>query len=149
MPNFSQRSKQNLSNVHEHLKLLLDTAIQYVNFTVIDGRRSKEFQNAYYRDGKSNLQYPQSKHNAEPSLAVDIAPYPIDFSEQKRFYYQVGFILGLANRMNIPVRAGLDWDQDHRLVPWDEEESFLDLPHLELDVPYHEGSKYWPEDDDG
>jgi peptidoglycan L-alanyl-D-glutamate endopeptidase CwlK len=145
MPYFSERSKNNLSEVHDDLQRLMNRAIEQINFTIIEGRRSKKEQNQYYENGKSTLQYPHSKHNAMPSLAVDIAPYPIDFQERERFYFQVGHITGLAEEMGIPIRVGMDWDGDYRLVPHDDDESFLDLPHIELDIPYNENVDCWPE----
>ena len=37
----------------------------------------KKPRNRYFAEGKSQLQFPEGKHNANPSLAIDAVPYPI------------------------------------------------------------------------
>ena len=73
----SRRSWGRLRTCHEYLQTLLREAVgsSPVDFMVIEGHRTKEKQDAAYRAGKSGLQWPRSKHNQTPSLAVDIAPY--------------------------------------------------------------------------
>jgi len=144
MPVFSKRSLNNLKTCHQQLQNLMYRAIEQIDFTVLEGHREKELQDRYVREGKSQLEWPKSKHNADPSLAVDIVPYPIDYSQRERFYFQVGHITGLAERMGIPIRVGMDWDGDYRLVPYDEDETFLDMPHVELDIHYGPESEFWP-----
>jgi peptidoglycan L-alanyl-D-glutamate endopeptidase CwlK len=61
-------------------------------------------------------------------MAVDVAPYPIDWSDLKRFYNFVGFVRGVASQMNIPIRVGADWDGDFH---W-KDQKFHDLPHFEI-----------------
>ena len=41
------------------------------------------------REGRSKLSWLESKHNCEPSRAVDIAPYPIDWDDRERFSHLV------------------------------------------------------------
>jgi len=142
---FSQQSKNNLKNVHPFLRRLMGHALRDINFTVIDGQRGQKEQNQFVEDGKSQLKYPKSKHNADPSLAVDIAPYPIDWQAHERFTFLAGFIWGAAEQLGIDIRLGMDWDGDGKLVSHDEDESFLDLPHIELDVDYGPDSEFWPE----
>lgn len=133
MYSFSERSALNLKSAHPTLQTLLKRAIEEVNFTVIEGHRGKEKQNRLYDEGKSELPYPESKHNNMPSLAVDIMPYPIEPVEDIRFAYCNGIIRGLAEEMGIPIRLGIDWNMDGELVKYDEEESFFDGAHIELD----------------
>ena len=70
-----------------------------------------------------------SKHNQEPSLAVDVAPWPIDWNDSHRFYHFAGFVLGIAAALNIRLRWGGDWDSDFDL----RDQTFFDLPHFELE----------------
>lgn len=109
-------------------------AIKEFDFSVIEGHRGEAAQNAAYAKGLSKLRWPHGNHNHLPSLAVDIAPYPLDWSDklkaQLRFAYLAGHVMSVAKRLGIPLRWGGDWNrnQDPR------DESFLDLPHFELDL---------------
>ena len=147
MPRFSQRSKQNRDTVHPLLQDLLNEAIKNIDFTIIQGRRGREKQQEAYQDGKTQLNYPESKHNASPSLAVDVVPYPINWEATERFTFLQGFLWGMAEQMDIPVRLGMDWDGDGNLITFDPDEDFMDAPHIELDITYDESSSWWPEDD--
>lgn len=132
MPNFGNKSLVQLDTLDERLQALLWEAIEYIDFTVIQGARSKELQTRYYRDGKSRVQWPNSKHNCpEPgqvSRAADLAPYPIDWDDTRRFYALGGFLRGLAIKMDIPIRCGFDWDGDWSFS----DQRFDDLGHVEL-----------------
>ena len=63
----------------------------------------------------------------QPSLAVDVAPYPIDWLDRDRFVFFAGFVLGMATQMGITLRLGIDWNGDHHF-----NERFFDGPHFEL-----------------
>jgi peptidoglycan L-alanyl-D-glutamate endopeptidase CwlK len=60
--------------------------------------------------------------------AVDLAPYPIDWKNTKRFYHFAGIVLGVATEMGIRIRWGGDWDMDDDL----DDQSFMDLVHFEI-----------------
>lgn len=129
MPYFSDHSREQLETCHPDLQAVMQAAINFFNFRVLEGRRGKERQNELYAEGKSQLRYPNSNHNANPSNAVDIAPWPIDWSDTARFYYLAGYIMALSKAMNIPLRWGGDWDQDTEVT----DQSFMDLGHFELE----------------
>lgn len=131
MPRFSNRSKAALETCHPELQRLLNEAIRHIDFSVLEGHRGKEAQNDAFRRGYSKLPWPHGKHNSTPSLAVDIAPYPIDWKDTERFVLFAGFILGLASQMGLAVRWGGDWDRDYRV----KDERFRDLGHFELVGP--------------
>lgn len=86
-----------------------------------------------YAKGASKVRYPNGKHNKAPSLAVDIAPYPIDWSNNakalERFVYVAGFVMCTARRLGVKVRWGGDWSPDDDMR---NEGSFRDYPHFEL-----------------
>lgn len=69
-----------------------------------------------------------SKHLALPSRAVDVAPYPINWGDKKRFYHFAGYVQGLAAQLGISLRWGGDWDGDNDL----NDQTFFDLVHFEL-----------------
>lgn len=128
MYSFSKSSQIKLSSCHPKLQELFSEVIKYYDCTVIQGWRSNEEQNEYFRTGRSKLRGGQSKHNASPSLAVDVVPCPIDWNDYKRFYYFGGLVKGIASSLKIPIRWGGDWDSDNNF----KDQTFHDLPHFEL-----------------
>lgn len=128
MPSFGKRSKEKLATLHPDLQKILNIAIKYVDFTILEGHREKEIQDMYYEQGKSKVQFPNSKHNSSPSEAVDVAPYPIDWEDHDRFRALAFFIKGIGASNGITLRLGADWDGDFTA----KDQTFHDLPHIEL-----------------
>lgn len=129
MAKFSDNSKKELRTCDERLQLLMNMLIRKYDVAVIEGHRGKKRQNNLYKEGRSKLEYPNSKHNSDPSLAVDIAPYPIDWEQTNRFYYMAGKVMTYADFLDIPLRWGGDWDGDHKF----QDQTFDDLVHFEID----------------
>ena len=113
---------------HPDLQKLFKKVVETYDCAVIEGYRGQEEQDSAYHSGKSKLKYPKSKHNTQPSLAVDVVPYPVDWEDTKQFYHFAGFVQGIAEEMGISLRWGGDWNSN-RLF---EDQSFHDLPHYEL-----------------
>ena len=132
MPSFSQRSKGRLATCVTPLQKVFEEVIKHWDCTILQGVRSKEEQNEYFRTGRSKVQWPNSKHNVlnpgDPSRAVDVAPYPIDWNDLKRFYYFAGFVKGIALSQGLKLRWGGDWDSDTDI----KDQNFNDLPHFEI-----------------
>ena len=128
MPSFSQRSKANLNTCHEWLQEILNRAIGDFDFTVICGYRDEAAQNHAYSTGYSKVRYPHSKHNNVPSMAVDIAPYPIAWERRDRFIYLAGWVKGVASIQGYPIIWGGDWNDNTILS----DEHFFDLGHFEI-----------------
>ena len=128
MPRFGKRSKKRLATCDDRLQDLFKKVIKYFDCTVIQGHRGEAEQNQAYDAGRSKLRYPDGKHNADPSKAVDVAPYPIDWSDRDRFHYFGGFVLGIAAQMGLKIRWGGDWDRDTQV----KDNKFDDLPHFEI-----------------
>ncbi len=129
MPRFYKSSLAKLEEVDERLVAVLVRAINYKDFSILEGHRPKKKQNQMVIDGKSKLNWPHSKHNGKPSKAVDIAPYPIDWKDAGRFCHLAGLIQGIGLAMGTPIRWGGDWDRDGETT----DNKFNDLPHLEID----------------
>ncbi len=127
MPAFSDSSLTKLKTCHEDIQKVAITVIKYIDFTIIHGHRDNVQQNMAYNNGHSTKKWPDSKHNKKPSTAIDIAPYPIDWHNKKRFYLLAGYFLGVARMMNINLRWGGDWDGDHDL----DDQKLYDLGHFE------------------
>ena len=128
MPRFGSRSRKNLETCDEDLQALFSEVIKYFDCTVIQGHRGKEEQNKYFDEGKSKVKYPNGRHNASPSNAVDVVPYPIDWEDTDGMYYFAGFVKGVAFKLGIPVRWGGDWNDNTEV----KDTNFKDLPHFEL-----------------
>lgn len=128
MPQFSIKSKGRLESCDPRLAALLEEIVKHYDCTVLQGHRDEETQNRYFDEGRSKVRWPDGKHNSQPSMAVDVAPYPIDWEDKQRFYLFSGYVLGTARQMGINLRWGGDWDGD-----WDiRDQTFDDLVHFEL-----------------
>lgn len=125
---FGQSSAERLYTCHHDLQRLLQEAIRIIDFSVLCGYRDEAAQTAAVNAGSSKVRFPDSKHNSLPSMAVDIAPYPIDWDNIARFAHLQGVIRGLAHSMGIEIRLGGDWDMDGDIT----DQRFIDWPHIEL-----------------
>lgn len=134
MPQFSATSLKNLGECHNDLRVLFNEVIHHFDCSVICGYRNEEEQNQAYKDGHSKVKYPQSKHNQTPSLAVDVMPYPINWSDRERMYFFGGFVMATARQLKAmgwiehEIRWGGDWNRDNDV----KKETFKDLPHFEI-----------------
>lgn len=128
MNKFSQKSLERLNTCHPDLQKVFNKVIENYDCTIICGHRGKDEQDEAVRLGNSKLQWPNSKHNQLLSLAVDVAPYPLDWNDTSRFYHFAGYVLAVANFMGVKLRWGGDWNGDLKF----RDEKFKDLPHFEL-----------------
>ena len=92
------------------------------------GHRGEKEQNEAYDRGNSKVRFPDGRHNAQPSNAVDVTPYPVDWEDLDRMNYFAGIVKGIAYIKGIPIRWGGDWNDNTDL----KDNSFDDLPHFEL-----------------
>jgi len=172
MANYSNRSKSKLNSAEGDLQKLFNYVIKSYDNSISFGRRlpNEQFeiykrgrtqvdsgkwvktgQVATYKDGFKKL----SKHNYDPSKAVDSWVYPIDLSlireienyfrskgTQKisldailEFARQVlfaGYVLGVAQvlkdngEISSDIEWGGDWNNNKKF-----DESFVDLPHFQ------------------
>ncbi len=135
MPTFGKASLMQLATCDPRLQKVLVEAIKYFDFSIVEGHRGKEAQDLAYKAGLSKLPWPRGNHNATPSRAADIAPYPVDWSETEaahlRFAFMMGVVHTCAQQLDIPVRFGMDWNRNLDM----RDETFIDMPHVELDIP--------------
>lgn len=134
MPKFGKHSEARLLTCHPDLqRVLREAIIDGPDFTVLCGHRGQADQDAAVAAGLSKTPFPTSKHNAQPSLAVDIAPYPIDWNDHARFRALADHVMAAAARLGVRLRWGGDWDGDGKTrQDGDPDERFVDLPHFEL-----------------
>lgn len=128
MPKFSKSSLSKLETCHDDLQKVFKEVIKHVDCTIIEGHRGEERQNKLCDEGKSKVRFPNGRHNASPSCAVDVMAYPIDWDDRERNTLFAGYVIGLARGMGVTLRWGGDWDSDFNL----KENFFDDHPHFEL-----------------
>lgn len=128
MASFGIRSENELGTCCSELQEILREAIKSWDFSVLKGARDKHTQDMLFFEGRSKVQYPNSKHNIFPSDAVDIAPYPVAWKDLGSFYLLIGYILRIAEEKEIKLRSGSDWDGDKKTA----DQTFHDLCHLEI-----------------
>jgi len=139
MPQFSPVSLQRLRTCDNRLQRVFSEVVKHFDCAILEGHRGREAQDVAFASGKSKVKWPDGKHNKLPSLAVDAAPYPVEFplktdspevkyKKLARFHYFAGFVMATASHMGIILRHGGDWDMDTDLKDnqWD------DLPHFEI-----------------
>ena len=137
MPSFSQTSMDRLRSCDPALEMLFVQVVRDFDCTIVCGHRTaREQQELYalgrtkpgrivtYKDGVNDL----SKHNFYPSLAVDVVPHPVQWSNTNRMYHFAGVVIQTARAMGIRIRWGGDWNRDTQT----DDERFVDLPHFEL-----------------
>lgn len=136
----SARSLKRLDGVHPDLRRVIQRAIlkSDQDFTVLEGVRTPERQQQLYAQGRTRpgpkvTWTLNSRHfiNRDTGFghAVDLAPFPIDWSDLKKFDAIAAAMFAAADELNIPIRWGADWDRDGR--PHERGES--DSVHWELD----------------
>ena len=130
MPRFGTSSKKQLDTCDARLQSLFMVVVREYDCTILQGLRGEEAQMQDYLDRpqRSKIPWPKGKHNQNPSIAVDVAPYPIDWKNTKRFYHFAGFVQGIAQELGLELRWGGDWDRDYDL----DDQDFNDLVHFEL-----------------
>ena len=95
--------------------------------SVLCGFRGQADQDAAFATGKSKLQWPRSKHNKRPAMAVDLVPWPLDWQDIKSFQ-QMGVAVKEAWAAIPPAeRAGY-------ALAWGGDWNMRDYPHFELQV---------------
>jgi peptidoglycan L-alanyl-D-glutamate endopeptidase CwlK len=121
----SERSRKNLESCDQAIKTLVYEALKEYDVVVVEGWRDKETQDKYYSEGKSKLRWPDSRHNKQPSRAVDLGIFNkdlngIDWANLNPFFELAGYLKAVARQKGIKMRWGGDYKH------------FKDYPHFEL-----------------
>jgi peptidoglycan L-alanyl-D-glutamate endopeptidase CwlK len=134
MPEFSRVSLARLDTCHHDLQLIASEVVRLFDCSVLEGHRDEDRQTMLFQKGLSQVEWPDGKHNPTPSMAMDIAPYPINWDDEGRFYFFAGYLscvaasLLEAGKITHLVRWGGDWDRDRHM----DDQDFNDLCHFEL-----------------
>ncbi len=121
MPQFSNKSLERLATCDQRLQDLMHEVIKETDITILCGHRGEEEQEAAFNTGKSKLHYPYSKHNSFPSMAVDIAPYPIDWNDLESFRKLSVIVKEKAEELGINIEWGGECFG-----------KFVDMPHYQI-----------------
>lgn len=129
---FSKISNERLNTCHPDLQKLMRAVMadQEMDFSILCGHREKEAQNKAVAEGHSKLKWPKSRHNKTPSLAVDVAAYPInnfDKDNTERTKKLANIIRKKAIQLGVPAFWGGAWDH------------FPDIYHWQLPEYYRDG----------
>lgn len=152
---YGDRSLKHRATLHPDLQVIFDKVLKTRDHSIVAGHRGEAEQNAAFNAKRSQLRFPESKHNQMPSMAVDVYPYPLDFTrlnradeclnrhqpvdrrdldEWRRMDQFIGYVLATADQLlasgQISHRlfSGSDWNGDSILS----DQKFHDLPHFEL-----------------
>ncbi len=131
MARFGNRSKKQLATCHEDIQAVLNEAIKDYDFSILEGHRTQDKQESYYAIGRTTKLNSgiitncdgvkrKSRHQSLPSIACDIAPYPIDWSDIPRFQAMAQVVLKAAEILGIDLEWGGHW------------KSPIDYPHFQL-----------------
>lgn len=155
MPNFGRTSRERLATAHPLLQELMQRVVKRRDITILYGHRNEAEQNEAHARGASTKRWPESTHNTLPSMAVDVAPWPIPhnwgdlvhgvtgkardlaWKERVKFYEVAALARFVWSQMceerpelatQYRLRCGADWDGDGDY----RDQDFDDLPHFEL-----------------
>lgn len=125
---FSKQSSEILNTCDPRLIDLCNEVNKLYDFSVICGYRDKAGQDKAVEDGTTKLEYPNSKHNTNPSKAIDIVPYPVDWKDTNRFILLAGLMTGIGHMKGYTIRWGGAWNGLRDM----KNNKFNDLPHFEI-----------------
>jgi peptidoglycan L-alanyl-D-glutamate endopeptidase CwlK len=115
-----KRSTDNLQGVNADLVRVVKLALELspVDFTVIEGLRTKERQAELMKQGFTRTM--SSRHII--GQAVDIVPLPVDWNNPKPFQLVAEAMKKAAAELDVKITWGGDW------------RTFVDLPHYQIEV---------------
>jgi len=129
MPVFGASSRRRLLTCDPRIILVANDVIRFTDFSVTCGHRTDEKQDELWAIGRTTpgriVTYKQggeSVHNIDPSPAVDLAPWPIDWADHGRFMELAGAIRYAAWVRGFTLDWGGHW------------QTFKDLPHFQIPV---------------
>ena len=128
MSSFSEKSCSKLATCDPRLQRVFEAVVREFDCTILEGHRDQERQDRMVEEGKSQVRWPDGKHNTVPSMAVDVTPYPIAWDDRERQTLFAGYVLATAKALGVELRWGGDWDRDTEV----RDNRFDDLVHFEL-----------------
>ncbi len=141
---YGARSESIIATCHPKIQRLCREGIKVMDLQPQQngGHRTIESQQKLFAKGVTTIDgtNKKSKHNYRPSRAIDIAPYPVRWPDEKgitdeerverikSWFAMGGMFFGLARMMDIKIRWGADWNGNWIFT----DQTFHDWPHVEL-----------------
>lgn len=123
-------SERRLATVAEPLRGIVYAVAADFPTMVVCGHRGQLEQDEAVRLKRSKTPWPKSKHNSNPSRAVDLAPLKdgaIDWNDREGFRELARRMFFHAKARGVDIRWGGDFNMDGL-----ENDRFIDMPHFEL-----------------
>lgn len=146
MNKWGKRSKEVFDTLDPRLQGLANTVLQIIDVSLVEGERTDEYQFGLFKRGRKEVNgswviinknavvtykdgyEKKSTHQTSPSIAFDMVPAGVGYSDKNAAIYMAGIIWGVAYMMGIKIRWGGDWDRDTDMT----DQSFMDYWHWEL-----------------
>ena len=128
---YGKTSLERLETVDRRHQMAAMKIADKIDTSIIEGHRTVERQLELYAQGPDVTRVKFGKHNVDPSMAIDMAPYPIDWGDTEQLVEFGYFVMGVYQGLGIPCRWGGDFDRD---MEW-RDSTFFDLVHFEIDEP--------------
>lgn len=109
MPTFGSKSRAARDTCDDRLIYTLDYTIQRIDCSVVWGHRGETEQQEAFTSGNSQLRWPLSNHNALPSTAVDVVPWPTGYSSLPEFYELASYMYAGAAEIGVHLEWGGHW----------------------------------------
>ena len=118
MPSFGPNNMAKLNTCDCRLVELFVEVVKERNCIVLEGKRSPDRQALLYAEGVTQTM--NSKHLNDPSRAVDVMPYPLDYDDRLGQHEFAAYVYYTAIKMGIKVRWGGNF------------KTLYDAPHWEI-----------------
>ena len=135
---FSNHSIQQLHTLHADLQKICRAVLPHHDFKIQQGFRDKEAQNLAVAKGYSKVRFPNSKHNSNPSMAMDLLPFVnnkfIGWDNWTQWRFFGGVVMGYAAALHDAgeISHRLRWGHDFNMNNDLKDGKFIDAPHFEL-----------------
>lgn len=126
MSEFSRKSKVKLATCHKDLQTLFNEVVKEFDCSIVCGYRGQKEQDAAFEKGTSKLKWPRSKHNIVVAEAVDVMPYPIDWSDFEKIKLFGAYVKSKIRELKRlgKIENDIVWGGDWK--------NFKDYPHWEI-----------------
>lgn len=141
MPSFGNTSNRRLRTAHTVLQTLAVRVVRRRDVAIIEGHRDQAKQILYFQNGTSKVEWPNSRHNSLPAMAIDMVGWPEVFDKKTSpaAFMEIREIVleewGMMEKEHLTggykLRHGADWDMDGDTT----DQTFMDWPHWELIKP--------------
>lgn len=128
MPHLGPASLRRIATCDPRLQLVCRDVIKVTDFAVTCGHRTLAEQVVKWEQGRTTpgkivtwAKPGESVHGTNPSRAIDLAPFPIDWDNEQRFIELGGMMLYAAALRGIALEWGGHWSKRRR-----------DLPHYQV-----------------